>query len=103
MRIKQVMKKLHTEDDIQEMLEQSLRPSWRVGIVYSTFYKEEIKTMVDGAVEKLVQIGMKKENIRFRDHEGDELARDTDPDEDARQHYERAHLAAILGGVDKLP
>ena len=57
------MKKLHTEEDIQELLEQSLRPSWRIGIVYSTFYKEEMKAMVDGAVEKLVQIGMKKENI----------------------------------------
>ena len=57
------MKKLHSEEDIQEILEQSLRPSWRIGIVYSTFYKEEMKTMLDGAVEKLLQIGMKKENI----------------------------------------
>lgn len=57
------MKKLHTEEDIQEMLEQSLRPSWRIGIVYSTFYKDEIKTMVDGAIKKLIDIGVKKENI----------------------------------------
>lgn len=57
------MKKLHSEEDIQEMLDHSLRPSWRIGIVYSTFYKEEMKAMVDGAVKKLLQMGMKEENI----------------------------------------
>lgn len=57
------MKKLHTEADIQEMVEQSLRPSWRIGIIYSTFYSEEIKTMTDGAIKKLVDIGVREENI----------------------------------------
>lgn len=57
------MKKLHTEEDLLEMLEQSLRPSWRIGIIYSTFYSEEMKIMTDNAVKKLCAIGMKKEHI----------------------------------------
>jgi len=41
----------------------SMRPAWRVGIVYSSFYKEEIEQMLSGAVETLKAVGMEEANI----------------------------------------
>lgn len=45
------------------MIELSLRPAWRIGIVYSSFYKEEINHMLRGAIDTLTAIGMDEENI----------------------------------------
>ncbi|MDA0376496.1 MAG: 6,7-dimethyl-8-ribityllumazine synthase [bacterium] len=57
------MKKLPSKNDLQEIIEMSLRPAWRVGIVYSSYYEEEIKTMVNGAIKILQKVGMSPENI----------------------------------------
>lgn len=37
---------------------QSVDPSWRIGIVHSRYYKEEMKTMVQGAVDALKEAGI---------------------------------------------
>ena len=58
-----LMKKLPTKGDIQEIIEMSLRPAWRVGIVYSSFYKEEIEIMLSGATKALKAVGMQESNI----------------------------------------
>ncbi len=41
----------------------SAQPSWRIGIVYSSFYKTEIDSMVKAAVETLVQASIPAGNI----------------------------------------
>ncbi|NOS68214.1 MAG: 6,7-dimethyl-8-ribityllumazine synthase [Candidatus Peribacteraceae bacterium] len=38
-------------------------PSWRIGIVYSSFYKEEIGAMVAGAKQVLLKAGITPTNI----------------------------------------
>lgn len=58
-----LMKKLPTKNDIQEIIEMSLRPAWRIGVVYSSFYKEEIATMLKGATDLLRAVGIAEENI----------------------------------------
>ena len=40
-------------------------PAWRVGIVYSSFYTEEMKKLVGGAKEFLLQSGIPESNIRL--------------------------------------
>lgn len=57
------MKQLPSKHDIQEIIELSLRPAWRVGIVYSSFYKEEIEQMLQGAIETLQAVGMEESHI----------------------------------------
>lgn len=57
------MKKLPSKNDIQEIIELSLRPAWRVGIIYSSFYKEEIEHMVRGAIETLDAVGIEESHI----------------------------------------
>ena len=57
------MKKLPTKGDIKEIIEMSLRPTWRIGIVYSSFYKEEIDQMVAGALKTCDAVGLPRENV----------------------------------------
>lgn len=57
------MKKLLTNTEITEQIVESLRPAWRVGIVYSSYYTEEIAVLLRGAIETLTTFGMKRENI----------------------------------------
>ena len=38
-------------------------PSWRIGIVYSSFYPEEIRSLIRGAREVLLKAGVPQENI----------------------------------------
>lgn len=38
-------------------------PDWKVGIVASTYHKEHIDALVAGAIDLLVEAGLKKENI----------------------------------------
>lgn len=38
-------------------------PSWCIGIVHSSFYREEIDALVDGAVTLLVEAGVPREHI----------------------------------------
>jgi 6,7-dimethyl-8-ribityllumazine synthase len=57
------MKKLPSKGDIQEIIELSLRPAWRIGIVYSSFYKEEIETMLQGVITTFKAVGMQEGNI----------------------------------------
>lgn len=57
------MKKLHSKSDIHEKIAESLRPAWRIGIVYSSFYEDEMKTMVDSAITTLKAIGVQQNNI----------------------------------------
>lgn len=57
------MKKLPTKSDIKEIIAMSLRPTWRIGIVYSSFYKEEIEVMVEGAIKTLEAMGLTREHI----------------------------------------
>ena len=58
------MKKLPSKNDIQEIIELSLRPAWRVGIIYSSFYEKEIRQMLKGAIDTLKVVGMEEGNIR---------------------------------------
>ena len=58
-----MMKKLPTKNDVKDLLEMSLRPPWRIGIVYSSFYKEEIDTMLNGAMHLLKECGIEEANI----------------------------------------
>ena len=44
------------------VLPQNIDPSWKIGIVYSTYY-DEVQTLVDGAKETLVGAGLKEGNI----------------------------------------
>lgn len=37
--------------------------SWRIGIVYSTFYKEEVDALIAGAKEALISAGLPADNI----------------------------------------
>lgn len=57
------MKKLPSKNDLQEIIEMSLRPAWRVGIVYSSYYEEEISVLLDGAITILQKVGMSEESI----------------------------------------
>jgi len=41
-----------------------MRPAWRVGIVYSSFYTKEINHMLKGAIDTLKVVGMEEKNIR---------------------------------------
>lgn len=38
-------------------------PRWRIGIVHSSYYKEEVQDLIDGATEILLEAGMPEENI----------------------------------------
>ena len=38
-------------------------PSWRIGIVYSSFYAGDVSKLISGAKAVLLQAGIKKENI----------------------------------------
>ena len=58
------MKKLPSKNDIQEIIELSLRPAGRVGIIYSSFYEKEIRQMLKGAIDTLKVVGMEEGNIR---------------------------------------
>lgn len=40
-----------------------VHPTWRIGIVHSTYYKEEIDALVAGATEFLVHSGIAPQNI----------------------------------------
>ena len=44
---------------------ETVDPAWRVGIVHSTYYKEEIDALAAGALEVLLEAGLKKENVTF--------------------------------------
>lgn len=41
----------------------SVNPNWRIGIVYSPYYKEEAEAIVRGTEEALSAAGIKEENI----------------------------------------
>ena len=43
----------------------SADPSWRIGVVYSDFYKEEMQTMVEATVSTLMEAGVPEENIQL--------------------------------------
>lgn len=58
-----MLKKLPTTTDIKEIIEMSLRPTWRIGIVYSTFYEEEMNVLLRGAMDTLKTLGIPEENI----------------------------------------
>lgn len=47
----------------QQHLIVEVNPEWRIGIVHSTYYKEEVGAMVEAALETLVQAGVKEEGI----------------------------------------
>ncbi len=38
-------------------------PQWRIGIVHSSFYREEVDRLVEGAERTLLKAGIKKTNI----------------------------------------
>ena len=38
-------------------------PSWRIGIVFSSFYTEEVSALVDGAKAALLRAGIAEQNI----------------------------------------
>ncbi len=38
-------------------------PSWRIGIVFSSFYSDEVGMLVDGAKKSLLAAGIKEKNI----------------------------------------
>jgi len=44
-------------------LPQKIDPSWRIGIVHSSYYKEEVYVMVKSAKSELLSAGIKEENI----------------------------------------
>lgn len=40
-------------------------PRWRIGIVHSSYYKEDVSKLVDGAVATLKEAGVAAENIQL--------------------------------------
>ncbi|MSR87111.1 6,7-dimethyl-8-ribityllumazine synthase [Candidatus Peribacteria bacterium] len=38
-------------------------PSWKIGIIRSSFYKEEVQALVDGARKTLLEAGISESNI----------------------------------------
>ncbi len=42
----------------------SIDHSWRIGIIHSSFYKEEVEVMVEGAKKVLLEAGFSPSNIR---------------------------------------
>lgn len=55
---------MHTERPSQPLA--AADPSWRVGIVYSSFYTEEVESMVRAARETLQKAGMSP--VRITEH-----------------------------------
>ena len=41
----------------------AIDPQWRIGIIHSSYYKEEIEALVAGAVEELTAAGIKPDNV----------------------------------------
>lgn len=64
------MKKPLTKSDLKERIEMSLSPTWRIGIVYSAFYKEEIDVMLKGAISTLVDLSVPKDHIAIHSAPG---------------------------------
>ena len=59
------MRSEHTNRQVIE-----IDPKWRVGIVFSSFYKEEMEHLVSGANNFLVQSGMEKAKISLHEAAG---------------------------------
>ena len=57
------MRKLPSKIQLQEKIEMSLGPEWRIGIVYSSYYPEEVKELIDGAKKTLKAMGIEAGNI----------------------------------------
>ncbi len=49
--------------EINNLLPSYIDPTWKIGIVASTYHKEHIDAMADGAKELLIEAGVKSENI----------------------------------------
>ncbi len=52
---------MHTASD--QGLPSAIDPAWRIGIIHSSYYKEEIDALVAGAVEVLTAAGVPASNI----------------------------------------
>lgn len=53
---------MHTSDH-SIGLPDTINPDWRIGIVSSAFYKEEMEQLAQGAIKALEQAGIKSANI----------------------------------------
>ena len=62
------MKRSH--DNPQAGLPVPANPEWRIGIVYSDFYKEEIETMISYARKALLESGVRAEHISLHPASG---------------------------------
>ncbi|MCF7845079.1 MAG: 6,7-dimethyl-8-ribityllumazine synthase [Kiritimatiellales bacterium] len=40
-----------------------INPEWRIGIVHSSFYKEDVQKMIDSAKKTLIDLGIKEQGI----------------------------------------
>lgn len=49
--------------DMQFSLPEQVNPAWKIGIVHSTYYKEEIDGLTESAIEVLTNAGIPRENI----------------------------------------
>ena len=57
------MKKSPQRDLVRRSLASLPVGEWRIGIVCSSFYKEEMDVMVKAATETLIELGVSEENI----------------------------------------
>ncbi|MBU0766434.1 6,7-dimethyl-8-ribityllumazine synthase [Patescibacteria group bacterium] len=42
---------------------EDINPAWRIGIVHSSFYKEDVQTMIDSAKMTLLDLGIQEQGI----------------------------------------
>ncbi|MBU2213746.1 6,7-dimethyl-8-ribityllumazine synthase [Patescibacteria group bacterium] len=45
-------------------LPEDLDPSWRIGIIHSSFYKEDVQTMIASAKQSLIEAGIYEQGIQ---------------------------------------
>lgn len=44
-------------------LPETINPNWKIGIIHSAFYKEEMEQLVGGAIDALTEAGVESANI----------------------------------------
>ena len=56
--------------DTQLVVPDTIDPNWKIGIVASSFYKDEIDSLVEGAIDELVKAGIDPKNCERFDVPG---------------------------------
>ncbi len=61
--MRSLMRKSPPIEDVRRTLAPLSVADWRIALVYSSFYREEMETMVDAAVSTLIDLGILAANI----------------------------------------